>query len=78
MKTLSTASKIINTLIEKHNLYASLNKYSNTELATIETYKHNIHVFENGSIRIETIQGKMVNEYKTVNTVIKKVIELCK
>lgn len=78
MNTVAEANKMINTLINKEGVWASLSKFSNEELASIETYKHVIHVFADGSIQIHNNMMQLVKEYKTPTSTVKWIAELLK
>ena len=73
MNTIQIARQTIKTLEERYDVYATLSKYSTLELATVETYKHQIHIFEDGTVRMHNTYTNEYKDYKTTQTVIKKI-----
>jgi len=76
MTTIKTAEKIIHQLVNIEGVYASLSKFSNSDLATVETYNHVLHIFKDGSIQIHDNMANKLKEYKTVASTIKNLIKL--
>lgn len=75
MTTFEKATQIANRFIIEFNTFASVSKYSNEQLATVDVHAYNVHVFDDGAIQVRE-GATLIQEYKTPIAAVKRVVKL--